>query len=120
MRIAIIITGRIAMYELGLMHTLNNSIHEFDLFMSLNGEDCEYYDIMKSRLSPWIKFCNIQKFTLDEEFCKKIKPYNWPNISHSKEVGGYLVPYNVMSMYYNEKIAFNEAVKYADTNNFEI
>lgn len=119
MKIALIITGRIAMYEVGLIHTLTTSNHEFDLFMSLNGENCDYYDKMKTTLSPWLKFCNIQKFELNKEFCEKIKPHNWINTTHCKYVDGYLVPYNVMSMYYNEKVAMEAATKYADTHKFE-
>jgi len=119
MKIAFIITGRIAMYEIGLLHTLKNSNHEIDVFMSLNGEDCEYYDVMKTRLKPWLKYCNIQNFKLDKEFCEKIKPNNWPNRTHCRYVDNYFVPYNVMSMYYNEKIAINQAINYADDKNFE-
>lgn len=119
MRIAIIITGRIALYELGLLHTLNTTPHHIDLFISLNGEECDYYDIMRDTLKPWIKFCNVQKFTLSKEFCELLKPYSWPNTSHCRVVDGYFVPYNVMSMYYNEKLAMFEAKKFADHNYFE-
>lgn len=119
MRIAVIVSGRIAMYEVGLSSILESSKHDIDLFVSLNGENCEYYDKMKCRLKNWLKFCNIEVYKLDEAFCKSLKTSYWPNTHHCKIVDDFFVPYNVMSMYYNEKKAFNAAVKYYQENNFE-
>ena len=116
-----LIPGRIAMYEIGLLSVLENTNHEIDLYLSLNGEypDCEYYKKMQNKLGKWIKGLFINKFELDEEFCKILKPSRWPNRTHCKNYKNYFVPYNPMSMFFNEKNAFKMATDYADKNNFE-
>lgn len=129
MKIAILISGRIARYESCLLPILNNSpYHDIDLFISVNDKDknknCKYYNDMKRNLNKWLKFINISEFNIDKE---TFNIFN-PDISISKKIkkpvclqkiNGKYVPYNVLSMYYNDMITFNKACEYACKMNIE-
>ena len=128
MKIAILISGRIARYENCLLPTLNNSsYHDIHLFVSVNdkNDDCKYYNDMKKNLHKWLKFIRIQEYTIDNEIFNIFNPDE--SISeHNKykqialqNINNKFVPNNALSMYYNDMITFNEACKYADNNNFE-
>jgi len=113
MKIAMIISGRATSYEKGLLEILKNTEHDVDLFMSINNVDCEYFDIMKERLGKWLKFCSIKEFIYPEDFINN-------NENGVRQlINGRKIPYNPLSMFYNERIAFQAATKFADENNFE-
>ena len=119
MRIAILISGRIARYECCLLPILNNSnYHTIDLFVSVNDKntDCNYYNAMKINLQKWLKFISIKEFIIDKEIYDMFNPDKQVNL---QEINNKLVPYYTLSMYYNDMITYNEACKYADNNGFE-
>ena len=119
MRIAILISGRIARYECCLLPILNNSdYHIIDLFVSVNDKntECEYYNIMKINLQKWLKFISIKEFIIDKEIYDMFNPDKQVNL---QEINNKLVPYYTLSMYNNDMITYNEACKYADKNGFE-
>jgi hypothetical protein len=124
MRIAILISGRAARYDVCLLPLLkHNSNVVIDVFMSLNDENCNYYDIMKEHLKPWLKGCVIKKYIIPEEVAELFNP-NESIATHKKQVNlqkinGKFLPNNCLSMYYNDNIAFRLACEYADKNNFE-
>jgi hypothetical protein len=120
MRIAILISGRIARYECCLLPILNNSdYHIIDLFVSVNDKntDCEYYNIMKINLQKWLKFISIKEFIMDKEIYDIFDSDS--QCSNLQKINNKFVPYNALSMYYNDMVTFNEACKYADKNGFE-
>jgi len=113
MRIAILISGRICRYEVCLLPILEKEKYEIDLFVSVNDEFCDYYDEMKKELSPWLKGLYV-------------KPYKFPDgfennhiRSLRQVIDGKYLPFNTMSMFFNDMTAFNMATQYADDNNFE-
>jgi len=119
MRIAILISGRIARYECCLLPILNNSgYHIIDLFVSVNDKntECEYYNNMKINLQKWLKFISIKEFIIDKEIYDMFNPDKQVNL---QEINNKLVPYYTLSMYNNDMITYNEACKYADKNGFE-
>lgn len=125
MKIALLISGRAARYEVGLLHTLLNSNHDIYLFISINGKECKYYDNMKKRLGKWIKNIKINEFILEEEFFNTVQPTEW---DFSKQIGqavscqmikGKYVPYNAMSMYFNDMNAFKMASDFSEKNNIQ-
>jgi hypothetical protein len=120
MRIAMLISGRAARYDVCLLNLLQNTTyHEIDLFMAINDEntDCEYYNVMKKKLAPYLKKCIIKKYEIPQEifdmFDNSISPVNLQKINNK------FVPNTCLSMYYNNNLAFNMACEYADTNLFE-
>ena len=73
MRIAMLISGRAARYEVALLKILENTnYHDIDLFMSINDKntDCKYYQTMKIALKKWIKCCYINEFKIDQNLLK--------------------------------------------------
>lgn len=114
MRIALLISGRAARYEVCLLETLKNTSYNVDVFMSINDEECKYYEIMREKLSKWLKELYISPYTVPNDF---------ENVSSEtiikQKVGEVFVPLNALSMYYNDCNAFNMATKYADDNLFE-
>lgn len=121
-----LISGRIARYESCLFPILYNShYHEIDLFVSVNdkNEECKYYNDMKINLKKWLKFINIKEFNIDKEIYDIFNP-NYSISTHKvqanlQKINNKFVPYNALSMYYNDMVAYNEACKYADKNGFE-
>jgi len=118
MKIAVLISGRAARYEVCLIHALEKRKYDYDLFISVNDEPCKYYEIMEERLKYWIKGLKIKPFLLPEDFENH---YSHPiaGWSPKQNINGKFVPHHVMSMFYNNTEAFNMAIKYADDNGFE-
>ena len=113
MKIALLISGRCVRYEVCLLPILEKTKYDVDVFMSINDNECKYYENVRKKLSPWLK-----------GIC--VKPYEFPDgflNSHSRslrqEINGKLVPLHTMSMFYNDMNAYNIAKRYADQNNFE-
>jgi hypothetical protein len=113
MRVAVLISGRAARYEVCLYNILQKKKYDYDLFISVNDDPCEYYDIMGEKLSPWIRGLEVSPYTVPENF-KNDHPSSIKQL-----VNGKFVPLNVLSMFYNDKKAFNMATAYADENKFE-
>jgi hypothetical protein len=124
MRIALLITGRAARYDACLLPILQNTpYHNIDIFMSINDEPCEYYDIMQQLLAPYLKGLYIKKYEIPKDIFD-IFNENESIATHKMQVNlqkinGKFVPNNCLSMYYNAKNAFNMATEYADKNGFE-
>lgn len=120
-KIAMIISGRIARYDVCLLKTLlDTPYHDIDLFISINDENSEaiYYDIMKLKLQPYLKDYKIHKYNVPIDIFDLIK--DKPDIrSHTIEINNFFIPYNQLSMFYNDNIAFKLAYEYADKNKFE-
>jgi len=119
MRIALLISGRAARYEVCLLPILENSKHQIDLFMSINDEngDCDYYKEMQQTLAKWLKKCVISKYEVPQSFIDVFKPeVHWVCL---QKINNRYVPHNVLSMFYNEQNAFKLATEYADSNNIE-
>ena len=113
MRIAVLISGRAARYEVCLYNILQKRTYDYDLFISVNDKPGKYYSSMAHKLSPWIKGLEVSPYTVPEDF------ENDNPKSIKQLVNGKFVPLNVMSMFYNDKKAFNMATSYADENEFE-
>ena len=121
MRIAMLISGRAARYDVCLLNLLQNTTyHDIDLFMAINDEntDCEYYNIMKKKLAPHLKKCIIKKYEIPQEIFDMFNSNE--SIQYNlQKINDKFVPNNCLSMYYNDNLAFNMACEYADTNLFE-
>jgi len=113
MRISLLISGRISRYEVCLLPILKKEKYEIDLFVSVNDQFCEYYEIMKNELSPWIKGLYVKPYEFPDKF------ENTHLRSLRQLINGKYVPLHTMSMFFNDMNAFNMATKYADDNNFE-
>ena len=120
MKIAMLISGRITRYEIGLLKVLENTpYHDIHLFLSINNEDnnCNYLNTMKKKLNNWIKKCYIKKFIIPKEVISI--PFDRKLCNQLQMVDNIWCPYNNMSCYWNWKNAFEMAIEYADKNNFE-
>ena len=115
MHIALLISGRAARYEVCLLPILEASTHTIDVFMSINDECCEYYETMKIRLAKWLKGLRFEKYELPSDF-KFDVPHNKQLDYHHQIVDGKEVPYNQMSMYYNDNMSFKMACDYEESN----
>ena len=113
MKIAVLISGRAARYELCLLPLLQKNKYEFDLFISVNDTHSKYYENMERDLEPWLKGCYVKPYRLPEGF-KNTHPK-----SLRQSIDGEFVPHNTMSMFFNDMNAFQMATKYADENGFE-
>lgn len=113
MRVAVLISGRAARYEVCLKRLLEKNKHEYDLFISVNDEPCKYYEVMEQSLNTWLKGLEIKPFSFPDDF------ENHHPGTVRQFVNGKFLPQNVMSMFYNDMNAFNMATKYADDNGFE-
>jgi hypothetical protein len=127
MKIAVLISGRITRYDHCLIHFLINSskINDMDLFLSINDDniECEYFQIMKKILEPWIKCCEIKKYEIPPKIVD-IFNSNESMASHKiqcnlQNINNKFLPYNCLSMYYNDNKSFEIACQYAEINNFE-
>lgn len=114
MRIAVLISGRSVRYEVCLLPILKNSKYDIDLFISINDTPCKYYNIMQDRLLPWLKGFYICPYTIPKNFVENIHP-----LTSKQCIDGKFLPFNVLSMFFNDANAFNMAKKYADRNKFE-
>ena len=113
MRVAILISGRSARYEVCLLPILLKKKYKFDLFLSINDTNCAYYENMKKILQPWLKELYVSPYYLPDGF------ENYHPRSLRQLINGKFVPHNTMSMFYNDMNSFNMATKYADKNGFE-
>jgi hypothetical protein len=116
MKIALIISGRAARYDVCLIPILEAAPYEVDLYMSINDETCPYYEFMKQKLSKWLKGIYIEKFKIP---CGFVNHYIPGSCRYYQFVDGKWVPRNQLSMYWNDKNAFSMATAYADTHGFE-
>jgi hypothetical protein len=114
MKIALLISGRATRYEVCLLPILENSKHEIDLFMSINGEECEYYEEMKETLKPWLKGLYIHPYVIPEGV-----EFNFEPIPNAQYINGKWLPFNVMSCFFNDHNAMNMAVNYETENNIK-
>ena len=127
MKIAILISGRITRYDVCLVNFLNNiSItHDADLFISINDEnnECDYFKIMRKKLKQWIKCCEIKKYVIPQEIIDIFNPNEsigyFKNQANLQKINNKWLPYNCLSMYYNDNNCYKMALNYADINNFE-
>lgn len=113
MKIALLISGRATRYESCLLPFLQSQDGvDIDLFMSINGDpDVEYFKIMQDKLQPWLKTIHISSYNLPNNF-----KYNCSNKALCQLINDQWMPYNSMSMYYNDYNSFNLAVDYANKN----
>lgn len=115
MKIALLISGRIKRYEVCLLPFLeNNKDYDIDLFISINDNNNEYYDIVREKLKYWLKDSYIKPYILPDDF-NYTNEFNFANIMQNNK----LVPYYQMSMFFNDFNAFNLAYKYSKNNNIE-
>jgi hypothetical protein len=123
MRIAILIGGRATRYDVCLLPLLQNTTyHDIDIFMAINDEntDCEYYNVMKKKLAPYLKKCIIKKYEIPQEIFDMFDSVSITGTQvNLQKINNKFVPNNCLSMYYNNNLAFNMACEYADTNLFE-
>lgn len=123
MRAAVILSGRITRYESCLLPILqSHRDYEVDLFISVNGTDCEYYDEVRKVLQPWLKGLYIAPYQFPEGFRTHFENndqyYHYQLIDLPSGERRWL-PRNQLSMYYNDKKAFQMAVAYEETHGFE-
>ena len=118
-KIALLISGRATCWDTCLLTVLNNSRNDYDidLFMSINNKnaECDYFKNMQKKLIPYLKGVYIKEYVI---------PDNFENTSDhiycvKQLVNGKYVPFNILSMWFNYKNAFNMALQYETTNNFE-
>lgn len=104
MKIAMIIAGRIFRYEQCLIPFLKlNKDYIIHLYISINSElDLKVIEDLK----PWLKGYSFEKYELPKDF-NYTNDFKYAN----RIIDGKIVPYNQMSMYYNELKAFNMAIK---------
>ncbi len=125
-KIALLISGRITRYDVCLLPLLQNTQnYEIHVFASINNEhaDCEYFSIMKQKLNTWLKGCIIQPYKIPDDifdiFNSNESIGRLGCQANLQKVNNKFVPYNCLSMYYNDNLAFKTACEYADKNNFE-
>lgn len=114
MKIALLISGRAARYEVCLLPILQNAKHDIDLFMSINDEDCEYYEEMRIKLQKWLKGLYIKPFQ-----CPKIEKFYCIQPVSTYYIDGKWIPYKSLSMFYNDMNAMNMAIDYSKNNNIQ-
>ena len=81
--------------------------------MSINDKDGSYYKTMRKRLFPLLKKIKIQEYKLPKNFINK-----HPNTLNFIK-NGISAPWNQLSMYYNDKKAFELAKNYSRSKNFK-
>lgn len=115
MRIALLISGRAARYEVCLLPILEECKYdyEFHIFMSINDTDALYYEKMRERLSKYLKKLYIHPYSLPDGFQYRHPGSRW----NFQKIHNEYLPYNIMSMYWNDSNAFTMAVEYAKEQN---
>ena len=112
MRVAMLLSGRVTRYESCLIPILEASPYTVDLFISVNGDDCEYYQCMREKLSKWIQGVYIQPFILPDKFETRFIDDD----RHCyQQIDGKWLPRNQLSMYWNDRNAFQMACEYETT-----
>ena len=111
MRVALLISGRLKCYQSCLLPLLKKAQYEIDVFCSINDIESEYYQTAKRNLSPWLKGLYVQPYSFPKRFSEIFVNIN-TNLPEPK-------PFNPMSMFYNDRKAFEMATEYADANGFE-
>jgi len=111
MRVAVLISGRLKCYERCLIPLLESSDYDIDLFISINAERDDYHNQALNNLSKWLK---------GEYICPYVIPQHYKDIFINMNSGtNEPLPYNQLSMFFNDQKAFELATQYADDNNFE-
>jgi hypothetical protein len=117
MRIAMLISGRAARYEVCLLPILEACEYEIDLFLSINDNDGLYYKVMREILAKWIKGLYIQPYIIPADFKTDFVQGGWQ--MYYQRIDGVWVPRNQLSMYYNDGNAFKMACDYSTSQGFE-
>jgi hypothetical protein len=117
MRIAMLISGRAARYEVCLLPILEACEYDIDLFLSINDNDGLYYSIMREKLAKWVKGLYIKPYIIPADFKTEFR-HNDYTMCYQK-INGVWLPRNQLSMYYNDNNAFNMACDYSVQNGFE-
>jgi len=112
-----IISGRATRYDACLLPMLEKTRHQVDLFMSINDDDCFYYELMRTRLAKWLKGVRIQPYVFPDNF-KCIFIENDHRFAYQK-IDGKWLPRNVLSHFFNDTTAFRMACDYAADRGFE-
>ena len=112
MKLAVFISGRITRYEDCLLPILKKCPYDVDLFISINSIECEYNMNMKQILEPWLKDCFIQPFSMPESW-----NHNHPHNYGYQLINNKYIPYNQMSMFYNDYNCIQMIEKYSKNNN---
>jgi hypothetical protein len=90
---------------------LESSDYDIDLFISINAERDDYHNQALNNLSKWLK---------GEYICPYVIPQHYKDIFINMNSGtNEPLPYNQLSMFFNDQKAFELATQYADDNNFE-
>ena len=111
MKIAILISARLKCYQSCLLPLLEQTKYEVDLFCSINDIESQYYDIARNTLRFWLKDLYVHPYSFPKRFEDIFININ-TNLPEPK-------PYNPMSMFFNDRNAFDMATKYAESNGFE-
>jgi hypothetical protein len=111
MKVALLISGRLKCYETCLLPLLQNSSYDVDVFASINDVDYDYYDGVRVNLSSWLKGLYVSPYSFPKRFMEIFVNIN-TNLPEPK-------PYNPMSMFFNDRKAFDMATEYAEENLFE-
>ena len=113
-RIAMFISGRLNCYETDLYPQLvqfaKQDNLQIDLFCALNSERTEYYQKAEELLAPWLKGIEYEIYVPPEDFhCEEARNAN-PNDR---------VYFNTLSMFYNDKKAYQMILEYSKQNNIQ-
>jgi len=111
MRVAVLISGRLKCYERCLIPLLESSDYDIDLFISINAKRDDYHNQALNNLSKWLK---------GEYIFPYVIPYHYKDIFINMNSGtNEPLPYNQLSMFFNDRKCFELATEYADNNKFE-
>lgn len=126
-KVALLISGRANRYKECLLPLLEKcgEEYEIDIFCSLNDqmneENDKYYEKMNIVLEKWLKKIEINKYVIsDNEKIMDMIKYTtnaFNMVGMGDKVANYI--YSVLSMYYNDGVAFEMATKWCDEHYFE-
>ncbi len=97
MKLAVFLSGRITRYEDCIMPILEQCPYDVDLFISINSVECEYNTNMKHNLQKWLRDCCIEPFSMPVPW-----NHNHPHNYGYQRIDTTYIPYNQMSMFYND------------------
>jgi hypothetical protein len=121
MKIAVLLSGRITRINSFIeLLKKEKDKYDIDIFISANDVYSEYYEKLQKSLATYLKGFNCTEYNVPDGF-KNI----WYN--HVEGINNYMLigyekttaAYRTLSCIYNDKLCFNMAKQYADTNNFE-